>query len=77
MWDGNMGWGGWLIGVPFMILFWGLLILGIVALVRYLGLSGPGAGQRHEDTPLDILKRRYVRGEIDKEEFEQKKRDLS
>lgn len=75
--DGNMGWGGWLIGVPFMILFWGLLILGIVALVRYLGHPSPSAGQRHEETPLDILKRRYAQSEINKEEFEQKKRDLT
>lgn len=57
-----------------MLLFWILLILGIVALLRYLGKSGQ---QQDNKTPLGILKERYAGGEIDKEEFEEKKKDLS
>ena len=45
-----------------------LAILGVVALVRYLG----GTKQNEADkTPLDILKERYAKGEINKEEFEE------
>ena len=74
---GNSMMGGWngfgFLGWLPMLIFWVLLILGIVALVRYLGRSG----QNQEDkTPLDILKERYARGEINKKEFEEKKRDL-
>jgi putative membrane protein len=60
-----------------MLLFWGLLIVGIVMLVRYCIGSG-SCGRRNEGkSALDIIKERYARGEIGSEEFEQKKRDLS
>lgn len=66
---GGFGWFG-------MFLFWILLIIGIVVLIKWL------AEQRNQDfsqgkTSLDILKERYVKGEIDKKEFEEKKKDLS
>ena len=55
-----------------------LLILGIVLLVAWAvqraGKSGFG---RTEDSALEILKKRYARGEINKAEFEEKKRDIS
>jgi Predicted membrane protein len=72
MWDhmGYYGWGGMGFG---MLLFWGLLIAGIVMLVR--GSGGCGKPER-ADSALDILKQRYARGEIEKDEFEQKRRDL-
>ncbi|MBI4089251.1 MAG: SHOCT domain-containing protein [Candidatus Levybacteria bacterium] len=72
------GWGAFgIFGWLSMLLFWLLLILGVVALVRYLARSGESG--RHEDTktPLDILKERYAKGKIDKKEFEEKKKDLS
>ena len=50
-----------------------IMVWGIIALVRYFGRTGGGAGG---DTALEILKKRYASGEINKEEFEQKKRDL-
>lgn len=60
-----------------MLLFWGLIIAAIVMLVRgFAGGSsaaGPNAGNK---TALDILRERYAKGEIDKPEFEQKRRDL-
>lgn len=81
MWDHmgyyNGGWGAMGFGMIGMSLFWILLIVAIVALVRGTWRSGASAGRRQEKTALDILKERYARGEIEKEEFEQKKRDLA
>ena len=78
---GMMGWGygmGWF-GAIIMIAFWIAVIVGIVLLIRWLILStrAPGHKAQLEDSALEILKKRYARGEIDKEEFEQKKRDLA
>ncbi len=80
MGQGMMGWGygmGWF-GMIFMGLFWVAIIVGIIFLIRWLFVStgAKGHGAVSEDSPLEILKRRYARGEINKEEFEQKRRDL-
>lgn len=61
-----------------MLLFWGLIIAAIVVLVRGFGRSSRGNTSRlPEKTTLDILRERYARSEIDKAEFEEKRRDLS
>ena len=60
---------GWI----FMILWWALIILGIVYLVKWIARHGGGA--RGADA-LEILKERYAKGEIGKKEFEEKMRDL-
>ena len=70
----GMMWGGWGIGWIFMIVFWGLIALGLILLVRWL--IGMTKGAKIEETALDILKKRYARGEIGREEFEEKKKDL-
>lgn len=74
-WGNMMGWGFGILGWLFMIIFWVLILLGVVALIRYLGSSGRSSDK--EKAPLKILKERYARGEIDKKEFEEKKKDLS
>ena len=59
-----------------MWIFWILLILVIVWAVRAGLNSGDGGGSRNARTPLEILKERYARGEIDRETFERMKKDL-
>ena len=71
---GGMGFGG--IG---MILFWGLVIAGVIMLARWFGGAGSSWGAPpggRERTPLDILRERYAKGEIDQREFDQKRHDL-
>ncbi len=68
----GLGWGMMGIGWLFMLSFWALIIVGIVALVRWLGGSAGGSTRR----ALDILNERYARGEITKEQFEQMRRDI-
>lgn len=78
MW-GDGGWWWWGFGALHMLLLWGLLILIIVALVKWVfGMPGgrSDTSRREEGRALEILKERYARGDIGKEEFEQKKRDL-
>lgn len=70
-WD--FGWGmgfGWLL----MIIFWGLVILGVASIFKMV--SGRSRSPEKGETALDILKKRYAKGEIAKEEFEKMKDDL-
>jgi len=62
----------------FMLIFWALIIWAVFAVVRAMsGKSSHWHMQGGEDEALKILKERYAKGEIDKEEFEQKKTDLT
>ena len=56
-----------------MLLIMLLMALFCVALMKWL--MGRGGAAR-EDSALDILKKRYARGEINKQEFEERKRDM-
>jgi putative membrane protein len=73
------GWGHMVLGSLMMVLFWGGIILIVVLAVRWGGgASSPGAvPQIPHKTALDILQERFARGEIDKKEFEERKRLLS
>lgn len=76
-WGTGIGIGWAIFGLIMMVAFWAAIIAGIVLLVRWIaGNRGQGQTQGGEPTALEILKRRYARGEISKEEFEAKKKDL-
>jgi putative membrane protein len=62
LWLG-LGWG--LIGLLLMIAFWTLAVVIIVGVIRGRGRAGPAGSS----TSLRILEERYARGEIDREEF--------
>lgn len=69
--------GQWGMMCPYGGIFMWILFLIILALVVYLVVRWTKpAGAYIGETPLDILKKRYARGEIPKDEFEQKKKDL-
>ena len=59
-----------------MWIFWIVLIVVVVLLVRAFGSGGSAAPLAPRESPLDILKARYARGEIDDEEFQRRRREL-
>lgn len=74
MWnaDGCMGF-GWM---P-MILFWVVVTVGVFVAARWWVPSRQTDRSSSSETALDILEKRYARGEIDKAEYEQKHEDLT
>jgi putative membrane protein len=71
------GW-GWMIGGWLMMLvFWALVIIGVVALVRFLNDRGGQGRPKEPETPLEILRRRYAAGELTKEQFDEMKRTVA
>jgi len=68
--DYNWGWGmgfGWL----FMIVFWVMVLFGIAYVIKRIT-----GGAKEEETALDILKKRYAKGELTKDEYDRMKDDL-
>ena len=68
------GMGGWMGGG--MWLFWIVLIVLVVLLLRAVSGGFSSSSPSRQDTPLEILKARYARGEIDDEEFQRRRREL-
>lgn len=76
MGNGIMG-GGMGLWMIFNLFFWVLIIVGLIMIIVWaFGRSKGPEEKTKEESALDILKKRYARGEINKEEFEEKKRDL-
>jgi len=79
MYWGN-GIGGWGVAVMTVssLLFWGLVIAGIVVLVRYLSRAGQaGTPTGYRPTPEQVLADRFARGEIDDDEYTRRLRILN
>lgn len=74
----GVGWHGMIFGPIFMVLLLALVIALVVLLVRWLGGSSLTATSHQQPlrTPLDILEERFARGEIEKDEFEERRRTL-
>ena len=79
MWGGGpFGWGGMMVGGGLtMIIFWGGIILLVVLLARWFGGSRQSDSRPPRQTALDILQERYARGDIDKAEYEERRKTLS
>lgn len=60
-------------GLLFMVLFWVFVIAGVVYLIRWLMRQGLTS---QPESSSDILKKRYARGEISKQQFDEMKQDL-
>ncbi len=69
----NWGWGGMIFQLLFWLVIIGLILWGVKVIVEQ---SGNRNSSTTSNSALDILKARYARGEIDREKFEQKKKDL-
>ncbi len=75
MWGVHEGMGWWMLfGGVWMVIFWAAIIWFVVWGISQV--SG-GGRSRDEESPLDVARRRYARGELTREEFEQLRRDLS
>lgn len=68
-WMHNFG-GGWM-----MIIWWIFIILAVVGLIQWLNMN-QSKTKRYSETAMDILKQRFANSEIDREEFEERKRVL-
>jgi putative membrane protein len=87
MWDMHDGMGWWMIfGMAWTVIFW-VAIIGLIVWavsrfssggsVRPTTESRPSATLPQEDAPIEIAKKRYARGEITREEFEQVRQDVT
>ncbi len=69
---GTVAWPLLALWIGLRLVFWGLLLTGMVLGVRWLRRQTAA----HAPTPLDTLKLRYARGELSKQEFDAMRRDL-
>ena len=76
MWSGmeGMGWGWIGLGLVHMVVFWAVVIFALVALIKWLAGDGRPS---FEHRAIDILRARYAKGELTREQFEQMRRELA
>jgi putative membrane protein len=81
MWPGQMGDNWWLWGAILMVLFWGSILALTFFVIRLILRSGnrdrqPGQPYLRNENALEILKERYARGDISREEYLSMRKDL-
>ena len=72
---GGMGGFGFL-GFLFMILWWAFIIALVIAAIKWLTRGSRGSRSTGEKSPMEILKERYARGEITKDEYQEIRKEL-
>ena len=70
---GDIGWGGWIVMVAMMVVFWGAIAWVIVTLIRHGSPGTPRPAESASPEPLRILDERFARGEIDDEEYRRRR----
>jgi putative membrane protein len=65
-------WAGFLV----MLMWWVLVLLGILLIVRFFLLGRTSGARSNSESALDILNKRYASGEIDRKEYEEKRKDI-
>lgn len=76
-WANGWGWGDWLTMSLMMVVFWGLVIGGIVYVVRGADRRGERQPPAEDRTPARILEERFARGEIDETEYKERRELLT
>jgi putative membrane protein len=83
MWPGHMwgDWWMWLVGILVMFLFWGGVIALVIFAIRAVARTSrdknePSSTSYYQHNPIEILKERYARGEISRDEYIAMRRDL-
>jgi putative membrane protein len=76
-WNGHMGGGWWIVMMGGMVLFWVVLVVGIVWLVRGPWTGGTTWQQERAATPLEILDRRFAAGDLSADEYHERRKVLT
>lgn len=71
-----MFWGGGVFGWVFMIFWWVLVVVALVMFIKWVARQSGGVGSRGRSA-MEILEERYAKGEINRKEFEEKRKGLS
>ncbi len=76
MGSGGMSGSGFFFGGPWMWILLIVIVVVVIAVIKMAAGNSSGKTSQPEDTPLEILKKRYARGEIDEQEFNQRRKKL-
>lgn len=76
MWYGGSGWGGWLVMILLMVIFWGVVIVGGIAVWRAVDRRDRAPRPPTPPNPERVLDERFARGEIDVEEYTRRREVL-